>query len=46
VEEQVYHDMIEQQKKHWWFRARRTILDKISLAKTAIGALEKSDNRG
>ena len=29
MEEQVYHDMIEQQKKHWWFRARRTIIDKV-----------------
>lgn len=29
MEEQIYHDMIEMQEQHWWFRARREILFKI-----------------
>lgn len=29
MEEKIYRDMAEQQKKHWWFRARREILNSI-----------------
>lgn len=29
MKEQVYHDMIEMQENHWWFRARRKILFNI-----------------
>lgn len=29
MKDKVYHDMTKQQKVHWWFKARRKILDKI-----------------
>jgi len=29
MKDKVYHDMTKQQKEHWWFKARRKILDKI-----------------
>ena len=29
MEDIVYKDMIKQEKEHWWFKARREILDKI-----------------
>lgn len=29
MKDKVYHDMTKQQREHWWFKARRKILDKI-----------------
>lgn len=29
MEEQIYQDMIVQQEKHWWFKARKDILNSI-----------------
>jgi len=29
MKDKIYHDMTKQQKEHWWFKARRKILDKI-----------------
>ena len=29
MEDIVYKDMIKQENKHWWFKARREILDNI-----------------
>jgi SAM-dependent methyltransferase len=29
MDEKVYHDMVKQQKEHWWFKARREIISKI-----------------
>ena len=29
MKDNVYYDMAKQQKEHWWFKARREILDKI-----------------
>ena len=38
MKDKVYHDMTKQQKEHWWFKARRKILDKI------ISKCDLSDN--
>ena len=38
MKDKVYHDMAKQQREHWWFKARRKILDKI------ISKCDLSDN--
>ncbi len=39
MKNKVYHDMTKQQKEHWWFKARRKIIDKMNCPAASCGEL-------